>query len=88
MELRWVIQFNGALAQGPVLHPHNHEAQDRVCPLGLMPIICGHAGNLWTITVWVQDMQIAAVHLSGAGRPLRVVSCMVHTAAASGPKQP
>ena len=26
-----VSWFSQALAQGPILHPHNHEAQDRVC---------------------------------------------------------
>ena len=32
-----------------------------------MPIISGHAGNLQSIFYWVQDMQVAAIHLSGAG---------------------
>ena len=41
-----------ALAQSPILHPHNHEAQDRVWPLGLKPIISSHAGNLWAISYW------------------------------------
>ena len=39
----------------------------RDCPLGLMPIISGHAGNLWSISYQVQNMQVAAICLSGAG---------------------
>ena len=68
LDLGQISWFKWDLAQGPILHPHNHEAQDRVCPLGLMPIISGHAGDLWNVSYWVQDMQVAALHLNGAGR--------------------
>ena len=61
----WVSWFTWALVQGPILHPHNHEAQDRVCPLGLMPIISGHAGNLQSFSYQVQDVQVTAICLSG-----------------------
>ena len=75
-ELGWVQ------AKGPILHPQNHKAQDRVLPLGLMPIISGHADNLQTILYQVQDAQVAALCLKGLAGPLRVASCMAHTTAA------
>ena len=46
--------FQWALAQGPILHPHNHEAQDRAFLLGLAPIISGHTGDLQSIYLWGQ----------------------------------
>ena len=48
-DLRWVGQFQWALAQVHILHPHNHRDQDRICLPGLMPIVHGHAGFLQTI---------------------------------------
>ena len=66
LELRWIDQFKWVLAQGPLLHPHNQKAQDRVCLLILAPIISCHAGDLQTIPYWVQDVQSAAVCLNGA----------------------
>ena len=56
VEFRWVSWFTWALAQGLVLHPHNHKALDSVCPLGLTPIVSSHAGNLLAISHQVQDM--------------------------------
>ena len=44
-----VCQFKGALAQGPILHLHNHKAQDRVYLLDLMSNVGGHAGDLQAI---------------------------------------
>ena len=64
LELGWVSQLVWALAQGPILYPHSHMAQDRVCLLGLLPVTGGHAGDLWTIPHWAQDMWAAAVCLS------------------------
>ena len=66
LELGWVSWFEGALVQGPILYPCNHRAQDRVCSLGLVPIISGHAGNPWTVPYWVQDVQVTPLWLSGA----------------------
>ena len=61
-----------ALAQGPILHPCNHKAQDRVCMLGLMPFISGHSGNLQTIPYWVQDAQVTTVCLNRINRAFEV----------------
>ena len=69
-ELGWVSWFKWALLQGPILHPHNYEAQDTVCPLGLMPIVSSHTSNLWTISYQIQDIQVTAVCLNGAGEAL------------------
>ena len=63
-ELGWVSQFIWAQAQGPILHPHNHMAQEGVCPLSLLPIAGGHAGDLQTVFYQVQDAQVAAVCLN------------------------
>ena len=54
-------------SQGPILHSHDQEAQDRVCPLGLTPIVSSHASNLWAISYWVQDGKVTAICLNGAG---------------------
>ena len=67
LEFRWISWFKWALAQGPILHPHNHKAQGKVHPLGLMPIMSDHMGNLQRISYWVQDVQFTAICLSGAG---------------------
>ena len=48
--------FTWALAQGPILHPHNHKAQARVCPLGMTPIVNSHAGKLGAVSYLVQDV--------------------------------
>ena len=71
LELRLANQLEWALAQDPILHPHNHKVQDRVCQLGLMPIISGHVGNLQTIPYWVQDVQVTAVYLNRAHRAFK-----------------
>ena len=50
VDLRWIGQFTQVLAQGPVLHPCSHEAQDRVCLLDLMHQSSGsHTGNLQAV---------------------------------------
>ena len=81
-ELGWVSQFKCILAQGPILHLHNHKAQDRVCSLGVMPIISGHAGNLQTIPYWVKDEQVIVLCLNRTHRAFRVASCTAHTTTA------
>ena len=65
LELVWVSWFIWALAQSPILHPHNHMVHDWVCPLGLLPIISGHRGDLQTV-----PYQVAAVCLNSTHRAL------------------
>ena len=74
----WLVYTCSVLGSNPC----NHEAQDRVCPLGLMTIISSHAGNLRAVSYWVQDMQVAAICLTGAGGTLVAASCRACTAAA------
>ena len=62
-----LVCFSGHWLRVPFLHPHNHEAQNRVCPLGLVPIISDHTGDLWSVSYQVQDMQVTAICFSGSG---------------------
>ena len=82
LELRWLSWFEWSLAQGLVLYPHNHEAQDKVSLLSLTSIVHGHAGNLWTLPYGVQDVQVVAVCFNGLAGYLRVASCMACIATA------
>ena len=65
--LRQISWCEWELTQGPILlHPFDHKVQDRVCLLGLTPLIGHHAGNLWAILYWVQDMQVTTLYLNGS----------------------
>ena len=66
LEFRRIGWFKLTLAQSSVLQSHNHKTQDWICPLGLAPVIYGHASDLQTIPYWVQDTQIGAICFNGA----------------------
>ena len=70
LEFRRISWFKLTLAQSSVLQSHNHMIQNQICPLGLVPVIYGHASDLLTIPYWVQDVQIAAICFNGAHRVL------------------
>ena len=66
LKFRKKSQFKLALVKSSVLQPYNYKTQNWICPLGLAPVISGHASDLWTIPNWVQDMQITAICFNGA----------------------
>ena len=54
-EFRWISQFKLILAQCPIQQSHNHNTQDQICLLSLVPVIYGHASDLQTVPYRVQD---------------------------------
>ena len=70
-ELLWAGWLVLLQTQGPILCPHNHLTQDEVCQLSLLPVFGSHAGHLWTIPYWVQDMQVPVVCLNGSHRAIK-----------------
>ena len=54
-----------ASTQDSIMHPCDHKAQDRVCLVGLMPLISSHTGDLWAILYQVQDVQVTTICLNG-----------------------
>ena len=56
-----LVSVVGALAQGPILHSHNHLTQDGVGHLGLAPVLSGHTGNPYAVFYGVQHVQVTTV---------------------------
>ena len=81
-ELRWVRLFKWALSPGPILHPHNHKAQDRVCPLGITPITKVMQTTHGPSPTGPRTCRLQLYVSKRLTGPLGVATCMVCTATA------